>query len=217
MSDDKAEDNAEAKPKGKGKLIIIILVLVLLLGGGGAAAFFMLQKPADKDGESAEQAQMEEEEEAPVRARKKKPGTPPVFVELEPFVFNLQDTDQDRFAQVAVTLEVIDAEVEAELGLVEPSVRNSILMLLSSKTSDEILSVQGKLTLAEQIVDFTNSIMAGEEPPALVPRQVKAEEGAVKDGYKVDQAGKTSPQRARRVKYIPELVLHAHFKQFIVQ
>ncbi|MFK7962782.1 MAG: flagellar basal body-associated protein FliL [Burkholderiaceae bacterium] len=217
MSDPKAEDNAEAPPKKKGKLIIIIVALVLLLGGGGAAAFFMLQKPAEKDGENADQAQVEEEEEAPVRPRKKKPGEPPIFVEMEAFVFNLQDTDQDRFAQVAVTLEVIDAEVEAELGLVEPSVRNAILMLMSSKTSNEILSVQGKQTLAEQIVDFANSIMAGEEPPALVPRSNKRGADPAKDGYQVDQAGKTSPERARRVKYIPERVTRAHFKQFIVQ
>ncbi len=217
MSDPKAEDNAEAPPKKKGKLIIIIVALVLLLGGGGAAAFFMLQKPAEKDGENADQAQVEEEHDAPVRPRKKKPGEPPIFVEMEAFVFNLQDTDQDRFAQVAVTLEVIDAEVEAELSLVEPSVRNAILMLMSSKTSDEILSVQGKQTLAEQIVDFANSIMAGEEPPALIPRKSKRTDNHNTDGYKVDRIGKSSPERARRVKYIPERVTHAHFKQFIVQ
>lgn len=223
MSDEKAEDTAEAKPKKKGKLLIIIVVLVLLLGGGGAAAFFMLQKPADKDGEHADQAHAEEEVDTPIRPRKKKAGEPPIFVEMEPFVFNLQDTDQDRFAQVAITLEVIDKEVEAELGLVEPSVRNAILMLMSSKTSNEILSVQGKLTLAEQIVDFANSIMAGEEPPTLVPRTKKtsqssnSHDGHGKDGYKVDLHGKTNPERARRAKYIPERVSHAHFKQFIVQ
>jgi len=223
MSDEKAEDNAAEKPKKKGKLLIIIVVLVLLLGGGGAAAFFMLQKPAEKDGENADQAQVEEEKEAPIRPRKKKPGEPPIFVEMEAFVFNLQDSDQDRFAQVAITLEVVDKEVESELGLVEPSVRNAILMLMSSKTSNEILSVQGKQTLAEQIVDFANSIMAGEEPPALVPRKRKTsksrneQSGDAKDGYKVDRAGKTSPERARRAKYIPERVSHAHFKQFIVQ
>mgnify|MGYP000034910930 CR=1 FL=1 len=213
MSDEKAEDNAEAKPKKKGKLLIIIVVLVLLLGGGGAAAFFMLQKPADKDGEHADQAHAEEEKDTPIRPRKKKPGEPPIFVEMDSFVFNLQDTDQDRFAQVAITLEVIDKEVEAELGLVEPSVRNAILMLMSSKTSNEILSVQGKLTLAEQIVDFANSIMAGEEPPTLVPRTKKTSQSSdIHEGH-----GRSSPERVRRAKYIPERVSHAHFKQFIVQ
>ncbi len=237
MSDAKPEEAEAEAPKKKGKLLIIIIAVVLLLGGGGGAAWFFM-KPADAEKkENAEHAEADdqakdEEDEQPLRPRKKKKGEPPIFVDMEPFVFNLQDNDQDRFAQVGVTLEVVDAEVVAEMKLVEPSVRNAVLLLMGSKTSRQVRTVAGKIKLGEQIVDAANAIMAGEEPPRIVPMPAKKKKSSRKkkddqhdDGHKEadDHAGDSEEERRqesrrkRRVKYIPERVLQAHFKQFIVQ
>ncbi len=235
MSDAKPEDTEEA-PKKKSKLPIIIIVLVLLLGGGGAAWYFMKpsgeEKKADAEQGEADAHAEKSEEEQPLRPRKKKPGEPPIFIDMEPFVFNLQDADQDRFAQVGVTLEVVDAEVVAEMKLVEPSVRNSILLLMGSKTSKQVRTVRGKMRLADQIVDASNAILAGEQPPPIVPEmsdKSKSKSADKKSSHDDAHGGDDShasdslavdrmeAKRKRRVKYIPERVLKAHFKQFIVQ
>ena len=213
MSAEKAPDAEAPAPKKKGKLLIIIVSLVLVLGGGGGAAWFFLgqgdkEKSADAEHAGADEQHAAADDEKPFRPRVKKKGEPPVFADLEPFIFNLQDEDQDRFAQVGVTLELVDAEVTAELKQVEPAVRNAILMLLSSKTSDELLSVDGKLELADQIIDFANTIMAGEPLPRFKSSRQAAKEAAADDH---------DDRRDRRAKYIPECVLNTHFKQFIVQ
>lgn len=232
MSDAKPAETEEEAPKKKSKLPLIIIVLVLLLGGGGAAWYFLQpaheEKKADAEHGETDAHDEEAAEEQPLRPRKKKPGEPPIFIDMEPFVFNLQDTDQDRFAQVGVTLEVVDAEVVAEMKLVEPSVRNSILLLMGSKTSKQVRTVRGKMRLADQIVDASNAILAGEQPPPITPEPEKKTTSknaghGDSHGSEASHAGSSleedrmEAKRKRRVKYIPERVLKAHFKQFIVQ
>ncbi|PND36000.1 flagellar basal body rod protein [Paucibacter aquatile] len=138
-------------PKGGGnkKLIIIIAaVLVLVLGGGGAALLLMKKKPPADDEEGGEAAA---HQEAPAHAAPK-PGTPPVFVPLDPFTVNLSDKDVDRFAQVGITLEVIDAKTADQIKAYLPAIRSNVLMVLSHKTSAELLSREGKEKLAREVL-----------------------------------------------------------------
>ncbi|MCV2423283.1 flagellar basal body-associated FliL family protein [Paucibacter sp. DJ2R-2] len=142
---------AEA-PKGGGnkKLIIIIAaVLVLVLGGGGAALLLMKKKPPADDEEGGDAAASHQE--APAHAAPK-PGTPPVFVPLDPFTVNLSDKDVDRFAQVGITLEVIDAKTADQIKAYLPAIRSNVLMVLSHKTSVELLSREGKEKLAKEVL-----------------------------------------------------------------
>ncbi|OYU26035.1 MAG: flagellar basal body rod protein [Burkholderiales bacterium PBB2] len=142
---------AEA-PKGGGnkKLIIIIAaVLVLVLGGGGAALLLMKKKAPADDEEGGEAASSHQE--APAHAAPK-PGTPPVFVPLDPFTVNLSDKDVDRFAQVGITLEVIDAKTADQIKAYLPAIRSNVLMVLSHKTSAELLSREGKEKLAREVL-----------------------------------------------------------------
>jgi len=143
---------AEAAPSGGGgkkKLIIIIAaVLLLVLIGGGAALMMMKSKK--------QHAEDEDGAEAPAAAEtshaKAKPGTPPTFVPLEPFTVNLADKEVDRFAQVGVTLEVADPHMADQLKAYMPAIRSNVLMVLSHKTSTELLTREGKDKLAKEIL-----------------------------------------------------------------
>lgn len=133
---------------GKKKLIIIIVALVLVLVVGGVAAVLLLKKKPAAEGEGEEEAHAPA---APVHAAPK-PGTPPVFVPLDPFTVNLADKDVDRFAQIGVTLEVADPKFADQLKAYMPAIRSNILMVLSYKTSAELLSREGKEKLAREIM-----------------------------------------------------------------
>ncbi len=130
-----AEAPADAPKKSSKKLVIFLALGLVLACGGAGAAWYMLKKPADG---------------AHV-AEKKKPPAKPVFAPLEVFTVNLKDERGERFAQVGVTLELRDTEAENELKERLPSVRNEILLLLSSKRIEELLSDEGKRELAQQI------------------------------------------------------------------
>jgi len=143
-----AAAGAEA-PKGGGKkklIIILAAVLVLVLGGGGAALLLKKKPQLDENGDP-----IVEEDHAPAHSAAK-PGTPPTFVPLDPFTVNLADKEVDRFAQIGITLEVADPKFADQLKAYMPAVRSGVLMILSHKTSAELLTREGKEKLAREIM-----------------------------------------------------------------
>lgn len=147
-----------APPKSK-KLLIIILALVVLLAAGGAAAVFLLMGKSHED---------EDGEAAPAKAEKAKPkkkeaATPPTFMPLEAVVVNLADPGSTRYAQVGITLQVEDAKTADEVKKFMPAIRNGILMAISRRTAEELLSAEGKEKLAAEILDLVQKT-AGMEP-----------------------------------------------------
>ncbi|WP_404300642.1 flagellar basal body-associated protein FliL [Alicycliphilus denitrificans] len=133
---------APAKTKSKSKKLIIgMAVLALLLVAGGAAAWLLLAKRSAVD-----------EEDAPVaKAQAAAPKTPPTFLPMENMVVNLADPGGDRFAQVGITLELADAKTSELLKTYMPSIRSSVLLLVSQRTTDELLTREGKEKLAGDI------------------------------------------------------------------
>ncbi|RQP25254.1 flagellar basal body-associated FliL family protein [Piscinibacter terrae] len=148
---------APAPKKGKKKLIIIIAAAVLLAGTAGGGAFMWKKKKAAEAAAAAAAAAEEGDEEAApnahAEAEKKKDEHhgPPTFLPLDPFVINLADKDQERYAQVGLTLELSDAKVADQLKAYMPAIRNGVLMVLAQKTSQELLTRKGKEQLANEI------------------------------------------------------------------
>ena len=142
---------AEAPSKGSKKKLIIIVaaVLVLALAAGGAA-MLLLKKKAAADDDADEPAASTHRQVA--TASTKHDSAPPIFVPLDPFTVNLADKDAERYAQVAVTLQIEDAHFADQLKVYMPAIRNNILMVLAHKTAAELLTREGKTKLASQIL-----------------------------------------------------------------
>lgn len=143
-----ADAAPQAPAKGKKKLILIIVaaLLVLLLAGGGATVFVLKKRAAEAAAEAGEDGA------AGAAADKAAHHGPPIFVPLEPFVVNLADKEQDRYAQIGLTLEVEDAKFAEEMKLYMPAIRNAILMILAHKQAAELLDRSGKEALAAEIM-----------------------------------------------------------------
>ncbi len=137
---------AEAQvPKKKGKLILILAVVAVLVLGGGVAAFLLLSKP------DAEQAEVAEKEDK----------TPPVYERLETFTVNL--SDQQSYLQTDIQLLLGNAEVQAKIKQRMPEVRDALIRLLSSKTTDELTQQEGKDALATEIAQSVNAVLKVED------------------------------------------------------
>jgi flagellar FliL protein len=147
-------DASAEKPK-KSKLLIIIIAVVILLGGGGAGAWFFL---FNKKAEKAEHVEKHAEE---VKA--------PVFLPMEAFTVNLQpgENGTDQFLQTSFTLQVADDKQVETIKMYMPHVRSRLLLLLSSKKASEILSVDGKNKLSQEIMDVFKQPFPG-APPVTV-------------------------------------------------
>ncbi len=139
----------EAPKKKKGKLLVILLVLLLLGGGGGAAWWFMVGSKAHGGAKKAE----------------KEAEKPPIFTRLEQFTVNLQRTNgEDHYLQVEMDLQVADSKVTDQIKLRMPQIRNAMLLLLSSKTPEDLAPVAGKQKLAAEIVAQINRILGVKDP-----------------------------------------------------
>lgn len=131
-----ADKAAGSGDKGSKRIVVIAVAAVVLLAGGGAAAWYFLGRtPSDEVG-------------APAAATVRKPG---IFVDLDPFTVNLADPGGERFAQIGLVLEIADSGTVETLKQGMPRLRNAILLLLSSKQGEELLTIEGKKALADEI------------------------------------------------------------------
>jgi flagellar FliL protein len=136
-------------------IIIVAAVLVLAVGGGGAFIYISKQRAAAaEDGEEASPAKA---------AAHAAPKTPPAYLPLDNMVVNLADPGGERVAQVGVTLEVTDAHAVDTVKLFLPTIRSGVLMLISQRTAEQLLSPEGKQKLAKDILRETAKPFGGGE------------------------------------------------------
>ena len=163
-----AEETVEvAAPKKKSKklLIIIAAALVLLLAIGGGVAYLLMSKshsPDEGEGDGTEQA-------AKVEKKKEGKETAPVYVALDAFTVNLIPENGEQFLQLVITVEVEDLHVGDKVKNYTPKLRNNIMLLLSGKKASELITKEGKETLANEIRDLMNEVMNGGDKKAEGP------------------------------------------------
>lgn len=197
-----ADAPADAKPKKSKKLLFIIIgVLVLALGGGGAAFFLMKKKAADAEAEGGDGAHAEEKHE-PAPPPKRDPKTPPTFLPLDSMVVNLADPGGNRFVQLGITLQLDDPKLAEDMKTYMPSIRNAILMLISQRTAEQMLAVEGKEDLSQDIIAEVSGIMGFDY---VDPREEQAEE----------ETGKSKKPKRKRSVYNP--ISGVLYSSFIVQ
>ncbi len=160
----KEEQAAEATEEGGGKkkLIIIIGAVVLVLIIGGVAAFMMMGGD-DKKKEGADAhggAPAAAGAPADAGGHGGAAGGGSTTFALEPFIVNIYDGQELRYLKVKVELEMANAGLKAELeGRLAP-IRDAILVVLTTKTLQEIQDVQGKNQLREEILTAISKIVA---------------------------------------------------------
>ena len=62
------------------------------------------------------------------------------------------DPGGNRFVQVGLTLQVDDQATSDQIKAFMPSLRSAVLVILSQRTADELLQVQGKEQLSADII-----------------------------------------------------------------
>ncbi len=151
-----AEVTEVAPPKKSRKLLIIIaavLVLVIALGVGGIIIWKKMNNtPQAEDGEVATEK---------VKSEKKKGAkeVAPVYVALDAFTVNLVPESGEQFLQLMITVEVEDTHVGDKLKMYTPKLRNDVMMLLSGKKASELVTKEGKETLANEVRGLMNGIL----------------------------------------------------------
>ncbi len=155
------EEEKEGKKKKSPLMLIIILVVGLgVLGGGG---FFAYKYFLAGDEEPAAEAPQKEEAAKGEEAKKeeKAPEKPGALLEMEPFIVNLADPSGKRYLKLKLAVDAKDEKIKQELEARMPQIRDSILLLLTSKSYADIAPVAGKIRLRNEILKIINRALIG--------------------------------------------------------
>lgn len=130
-------------------VIVVAVVLMMTLGGGKKSG------SADAKGEKKGE-----------HGGGEKAAAATTVYPLEPFIVNIYDGQEVRYLKIKIEFEMASPEVKSELDARQAPLRDAILVLLTTKTLQEIQDLQGKNQLREEILAAVNKIL----PPGKVTR-----------------------------------------------
>lgn len=156
------QESAEVDGGGnKKKMFIIIGAAVAAVVILGVVAFMLMSKGDSggkgKEGEAKTETKAEGGHEGGATAEKGGAAATNIYV-LEPFIVNIYDGQELRYLKVKVEMEMAGA-VKGDLDARLAPMRDAILVLLSSKTLQDIQDLQGKNQLKEEILVAVNKII----------------------------------------------------------
>jgi flagellar protein FliL len=155
MPDEQIEQNEEEaqeqprKKKGGRKLLIVVLIVIMAGGGGG---FYFWRKRAAAKAQAAKTAASDHKGEKGSPAEGPDDTEVKEVIELQPFIVNLADTTETRYLRMTISLGVGESHEEKVDPLFTTRVRNAILATITTKTSDQILTVEGKTELRKEML-----------------------------------------------------------------
>lgn len=184
--DTKESENIGAKPPLLNQNMVMVLSNIVLIFVFIVSMFVMyislessMDKKIAKLMPDAEQSEDGETEDGMQEG---------VLLDLGEFILNLADVNSKRYLKVGVAMELSKTEEEknsanapaktsgghgesapldpnasiiAEMERYKPAIRDAIISVLSSKTSDELSSPTGKELAKEEILEMVNNIFEG--------------------------------------------------------
>ena len=152
MAEKTAKEGEDKKEKkGSAMKFIVIGVAVLVLAGAGFIAWQLFF--TSKTDEAAKEAIPTGEQ-----AEKADESMSKTFT-METFVVNLNDPGGKRYLKTNIELEYMTDEMGEELKHRLPQLRDLILLLLSSKSLDDIQTVDGKIALRQELIQRINQTL----------------------------------------------------------
>lgn len=164
MSEEPAATPEAGKPAAPAlpiKLLIIVVAAALVAGLGGAFVIVKFMGGHNSGGgEAGDEHKAETVAKSEGHGEKGGAGAAPgVVFDLDPFIVNLADAPDIRYLKMTIKLEVENEGVSANLATRIPQLRDTILVLLSSKDSMSIRSPQGKFQLRDEITQRINGLL----------------------------------------------------------
>jgi flagellar FliL protein len=147
MVENEVENGDEKKSSKK---MIIIGIVILLLAGAGAGYYFFMGNSEELDSEVSEEVIEEEDEEA----------SDDIYYDMKKsLIVNFPKDSGASLIQVSVSLLVKGEETIEALKKHEPMIRNNLLMAISAKGSKNLMTIEGKEALRDEMLKVVGEVM----------------------------------------------------------
>ncbi len=148
-TDAQSESAVQAAPAKSGKVrFILVLTLVMVTAGAlaGGAVFYLMSSASNDQDSSSDGAGV--------------PLAEPIYVELAPpFTVNFRGARGPRFLQISLQVMTREAEVEDLLMQHMPAIRNQLVLLFSSQSSEQLDSREGKEQLIQETLQTIQGVL----------------------------------------------------------
>jgi flagellar FliL protein len=146
-----AEEASEEKSSSGGSMIkiIIIVVVILVAGGGGFVGWTLMNRGEDPSKEAVEPTP-----QFNVNAT-------PITYSLDTYIVNLMGKTgmSKKYLKVGIMLGISSEEQKSGIDQYKPLINDSVLILLSSKTYNELGTVEGKIQLKQELIMRMNQVL----------------------------------------------------------
>jgi flagellar FliL protein len=150
---DEEKKAQEPKTKNSRKFLMILAGAVLLCGGGGG--WLALFSPWQVvDGRT-----LLGMKKAPEIEKKPEKELQKFIYKMDPFIVNLSDSERMRYLKLKVEVESEEVKSNEEYEKRLPQLRDTVLAVLTSKTSKEIMDSEGKSRLRNEIAARLNHLL----------------------------------------------------------
>jgi flagellar protein FliL len=139
----------------KKMLIIIIGVFLLFMTVMGGGFFLLWSKMSAAVAQVQTGDTPQAEEQKPAKAEV---TIGPIY-KLDTMIVNLADKGGKRYLRTTLEMELSTPDLVDEIEKRMPQLRDSILMILPTKTYDSISTTEGKIALRDEIMAKLNSFL----------------------------------------------------------
>lgn len=153
-------DSGPTKDRKPLVLMILIIVNSLALLGVGAGLYMYSQatrqalKQENEISDSAADTAAHGEDKKETAAKDEAKMVP-----LESFIINLNGNEGYKFMKITMSLEVDSTATQEEIMKRQAQVRDTIVVLLTSKSYGEVAGENGQQKLKEELIDTVNSFL----------------------------------------------------------
>ncbi len=158
--DDEDDENTEGEGEGGGskkKLIILGAIFLVLVIASVVGTIMALDMFSGAEDEMVESEMIDTEIEVDDTPK------PAIYYPLKPpLIVNFQARGRQRFLQAELTLLVRDEAVVQAIETHMPMIRNSMVMLFSGQTYEDLQTPDGKDILRQQALDEVQRVLEEE-------------------------------------------------------
>ena len=141
-----APQDAPAKSGGMRLIVLLTLIVFSLAVAAGVIFYLTHGSPNQQDAESNGEEQVSLSE--------------PIYVDLAPaFTVNFRGARGPRFLQIAVEVMTREVQVEELLKQHMPAIRNQLILLFSSQSSEDLDSREGKEKLIQETLESIQGVL----------------------------------------------------------
>ncbi len=146
-----AEENSEAKKSGsKGIMVILIVLIVVLLLGLGFLGYVVYAKVLNAPANGQEQVVKEEAGDSNQMYK----------TAINDLVLNITNAKgREKLMKLSFYLKSTEPSIEAIVEEYKPEIVDAVIAQISSRSSEELLTVGGKALLKEELMEDINNII----------------------------------------------------------